>query len=190
MARVLAKIIILGDSGVGKTSPMNQYVNRQFNNHYKANIGADLYVHPLLLHALIIRCQSLGVAFYRGADCCVLVYDINSAKSFEALDGWRDEFLIQASPLDPQSFPFVVIGNQIDLGDHKRQVTSKRAREWCQWKGKIPYFETSAKEALSVAQAFHLVAKNTLEQVQDEPLLVPDIILGDLERPHGYGCNC
>ena len=41
------------------------------------------------------RFQSLGVAFYRGADCCVLVYDVNSSKSFEALDGWRDEFLVQ-----------------------------------------------------------------------------------------------
>lgn len=53
------------------------------------------------------RFQSLGVAFYRGADCCVLVYDVNNAKSFEALDSWRDEFLIQASPRDPPNFPFV-----------------------------------------------------------------------------------
>ena len=42
------------------------------------------------------RFQSLGVAFYRGADCCVLVYDVNVAKTFENLDNWRDEFLIQA----------------------------------------------------------------------------------------------
>lgn len=41
------------------------------------------------------RFQSLGVAFYRGADCCVLVYDVNSQKTFENLDNWRDEFLIQ-----------------------------------------------------------------------------------------------
>ena len=41
------------------------------------------------------RFQSLGVAFYRGADCCVLVYDVNNAKTFENLDNWRDEFLIQ-----------------------------------------------------------------------------------------------
>ncbi|CAN8320994.1 unnamed protein product [Cochlearia groenlandica] len=41
------------------------------------------------------RFQSLGVAFYRGADCCVLVYDVNSAKSFEDLSNWREEFLIQ-----------------------------------------------------------------------------------------------
>lgn len=55
------------------------------------------------------RFQSLGVAFYRGADCCVLVYDVNNSKSFDTLDSWRDEFLIQASPRDPETFPFVRI---------------------------------------------------------------------------------
>ena len=67
------------------------------------------------------RFQSLGVAFYRGADCCVLVYDVNSSKSFETLDSWRDEFLIQASPHDPENFPFVVLGNKIDVEENKRQ---------------------------------------------------------------------
>ena len=71
------------------------------------------------------RFQSLGVAFYRGADCCVLVYDVNSLKSFETLDSWRDEFLIQASPHDPENFPFVVLGNKIDVEESKRQV------RWC-----------------------------------------------------------
>ncbi len=71
------------------------------------------------------RFQSLGVAFYRGADCCVLVYDVTSNNSFKSLDSWRDEFLIvsdklnfietleifcfqQAGPRDPENFPFVV----------------------------------------------------------------------------------
>lgn len=72
------------------------------------------------------RFQSLGVAFYRGADCCVLVYDVNSAKSFETLDSWRDEFLIQASPHDPENFPFVVLGNKIDVEEGKRQVRITR----------------------------------------------------------------
>ena len=78
------------------------------------------------------------MAFYRGADCCVLVYDVNNAKSFETLDSWRDEFLIQvcvlrlllkpiltlvqASPQDPVNFPFVVLGNKIDMEDSKRAV--------------------------------------------------------------------
>jgi len=61
------------------------------------------------------RFQSLGVAFYRGADCCVLVYDVTMPNTFKTLDSWRDEFLIQASPRDPENFPFVVIGNKIDL---------------------------------------------------------------------------
>ena len=43
------------------------------------------------------RFQSLGVAFYRGADCCVLVYDVTVPSTFKSLDSWRDEFLIQAS---------------------------------------------------------------------------------------------
>jgi len=55
------------------------------------------------------------VAFYRGADCCVLVFDVTSPGSFKSLDGWRDEFLIQASPSDPDHFPFVVLGNKVDL---------------------------------------------------------------------------
>jgi Ras-related protein Rab-7A len=73
------------------------------------------------------RFQSLGVAFYRGADCCVLVYDVNSLKSFETLDSWRDEFLIQASPHDPENFPFVVLGNKIDVEENKRQVRCAHA---------------------------------------------------------------
>lgn len=44
------------------------------------------------------RFQSLGVAFYRGADCCVLVFDVTVPKTFETLDSWRDEFLIQVLP--------------------------------------------------------------------------------------------
>ncbi len=71
------------------------------------------------------RFQSLGVAFYRGADCCVLVYDVTAPQSFKALDSWRDEFLIQASPRDPDNFPFVVLGNKIDL--ENRTVSIKNS---------------------------------------------------------------
>lgn len=116
------------------------------------------------------RFQSLGVAFYRGADCCVLVYDVNSSKSFETLDSWRDEFLIQASPHDVENFPFVVLGNKIDCEESKRMVSQKRAMNWCQSKGNIPYFETSAKEAINVEQAFQTIAKNALQQEAEAEL--------------------
>jgi Ras-related protein Rab-7A len=122
------------------------------------------------------RFQSLGVAFYRGADCCVLVFDVNVAKSFEHIDNWRDEFLTQAAPRNPESFPFVLIGNKIDL--ENRAVTQKRAQAWCQANGNIPYFETSAKEAINVDQAFQTIAKNALAQEQslDEDNIIPNTV--------------
>ncbi|THH16763.1 hypothetical protein EW146_g3923 [Bondarzewia mesenterica] len=203
MGRVLLKVIILGDSGVGKTSLMNQYVNKRFSNQYKATIGADFLTKEVMVDDRLVtmqlwdtagqeRFQSLGVAFYRGADCCVLVYDVNSSKSFETLDSWRDEFLIQASPHDPENFPFVVLGNKIDMEENKRQVTQKRAMTWCQSKGNIPYFETSAKEAINVEQAFQTVAKNALQQEAEEQLYVdyPDPIKINAESSQSYGCNC
>ncbi len=134
------------------------------------------------------RFQSLGVAFYRGADCCVLVYDVTAPTTFKSLDSWRDEFLIQASPSDPDRFPFVVLGNKVDLENRavsrvvkqtkKNQtvvtivlfskVSTKRAQQWCVSKNDIPYFETSAKEAINVEQAFQTIAKNALAQETEE----------------------
>jgi len=203
MGRVLLKVIILGDSGVGKTSLMNQYVNKRFSNQYKATIGADFLTKEVMVDDRLVtmqlwdtagqeRLQSQGVAFYRGADCCVLVYDVNSAKSFETLDSWRDEFLIQASPHDPENFPFVVLGNKIDVEEGKRQVTQKRAMTWCQSKGNIPYFETSAKEAINVEQAFQTSAKNALQQEAEVQIYMdyPDPIQLDSESSQSYGCNC
>lgn len=70
------------------------------------------------------RFQSLGVAFYRGADCCVLVFDVTAPNTFKNLDSWRDEFLIQASPRDPEHFPFVVLGNKVDLENRSVNIFS------------------------------------------------------------------
>uniref|UniRef100_A0A673JBS5 Ras-related protein Rab-7a-like n=1 Tax=Sinocyclocheilus rhinocerous TaxID=307959 RepID=A0A673JBS5_9TELE len=135
------------------------------------------------------RFQSLGVAFYRGADCCVLVYDVTAPTTFKTMDSWRDEFLIQASPRDPENFPFVVLGNKIDL--ENRQVTTKRAQAWCQSKNNIPYFETSAKEAINVDQAFQTIARNALKQESVETYDFPDQIkLTDRPVSSSDGCSC
>ncbi|MEW5305435.1 MAG: hypothetical protein WDW38_010465 [Sanguina aurantia] len=186
--RRLLKVIILGDSGVGKTSLMNQYVQRKFSKEYKATIGADFLTKEIEIDDKKVtmqiwdtagqeRFQSLGVAFYRGADCCVLVYDVNSAKSFEDLDNWRDEFLIQAAPSDPDSFPFMVLGNKIDVeGGSTRQVSEKKAKQWCASKGNIPYFETSAKEDTNVETAFTCIARNALRNEKEEELDMPDAV--------------
>ncbi|PWN44570.1 hypothetical protein IE81DRAFT_10900 [Ceraceosorus guamensis] len=200
--KVLLKVIILGDSGVGKTSLMNQYVNKRFSSSYKATIGADFLTREVLVDDRLVtmqlwdtagqeRFQSLGVAFYRGADCCVLVYDVNSAKSFETLDSWRDEFLIQAAPHDPENFPFVVLGNKIDVEESKRMVSQKRAMNWCASKGGIPYFETSSKDGINVESAFQTIAKNALQQEAEAELYseYPDPIRLDSDAPQS-GCNC
>jgi len=199
--KVLLKVIILGDSGVGKTSLMNQFVNKKFSNQYKATIGADFLTKEIVVDDRLVtmqiwdtagqeRFQSLGVAFYRGADCCVLVYDVTAPTSFKSLDAWRDEFLIQASPRDPENFPFVVIGNKIDLDNSS--ISNKRALQWCQSKNNIPYFETSAKEAINVEKAFQTVAKNGLAQETEVDIYntdFPEIRL-DQSRPTNDNCNC
>ena len=173
---VLLKVIILGDSGVGKTSLMNQYVKKKFTTKYKATIGADFLNKEVVVDNRTVtlqiwdtagqeRFQSLGVAFYRGADCCVLVYDVTQQSSFKNLESWRDDFLIQASPRYPERIPFLVLGNKVDL-EH-RSVPARRAQAWCDNNNNTPYFETSAKEAINVEQAFEAIARNALEQ--EEP---------------------
>ncbi|XP_073942549.1 RAS oncogene family member Rab7 [Choristoneura fumiferana] len=177
--KVLLKVIILGDSGVGKTSLMNQFVNKKFSNQYKATIGADFLTKEVIVDDRIVtmqiwdtagqeRFQSLGVAFYRGADCCVLVFDVTAPNTFKSLESWRDEFLIQASPRDPENFPFLILGNKVDL--ENRAVTLKRAQQWCQSKNDIPFYETSAKEAVNVELAFQEIARRALAQETETEL--------------------
>ncbi len=179
--KTLLKVIILGDSGVGKTSLMQQFVNKKFSTQYKATIGADFLTKEIEIDDRSItmqlwdtagqeRFQSLGVAFYRGADCCVLVYDVNNQKSFDSLNSWKDEFLIQSNPRDPENFPFIILGNKIDIEENKRVVNLKRAQTYCQQLGDVPYFETSAKEAINVNQAFEVIARNALAQDDNEDI--------------------
>ncbi|KAK0394714.1 hypothetical protein QR680_000893 [Steinernema hermaphroditum] len=203
--KALLKVIILGDSGVGKTSLMNQYVNKRFSSQYKATIGADFLTKDVMIGDRLVtmqiwdtagqeRFQSLGVAFYRGADCCVLTYDVTNSNSFKSLDAWRDEFLIQASPRDPENFPFVLLGNKIDA-EANRAVSTKRAQAWCQQKHNIPYHEVSAKEGINVEEAFQVIARDALQresqEAQDFPEFPDQITLAP--RPNNQnnsGCNC
>lgn len=204
--KALLKIIILGDSGVGKTSLMNQYVHRKFTPQYKATIGADFLSKDIMVGDRPVtlqiwdtagqeRFQSLGVAFYRGADGCMLVYDVNQGKSFEALESWRDEFLVQASPNDPSHFPFVVLGNKIDVEESKRAVPTKKAQGWATAKGPgVGYFETSAKDATNVEAAFMAMAEAALARDTEADLYadVPEgmVRLDGRQPARGGGDQC
>jgi Ras-related protein Rab-7A len=62
----------------------------------------------------------LGVAFYRGAEACILVYDITNQRSFENLEQWKQDFLIKANPKDQDNFPFFVFGNKVDRANERK----------------------------------------------------------------------
>lgn len=108
---------------------------------------------------------------------CILVYDVTNPKSFDALDTWREEFLVQASPADIENFPFVVLGNKVDR-ENDRRVPKAKAQAWCKSKGATPlrYFETSAKEAVQVEAAFQEAAQLALAQENTEADFLPETI--------------
>ena len=61
------------------------------------------------------RFQSLSRAFYRGAEACMLVFDLTDKKSFDSIPQWKEELLNKSMPKDPESFPFFLMGNKADL---------------------------------------------------------------------------
>lgn len=175
---VTLKIILIGNSGVGKSSLMNRYVNHRFTNMYRATVGTDFLSKAVNVEGDTVtlqmwdtagteRFQSLGTPLYRGAHCCVLVFDVTSTATFSALEGWRKEFLIQAEPQDPQDFPFIVLGNKTDLSN--REVSGRKALQWCEEIG-AEYFEGSAKEDLDVEKPFLRAAQSGLRQYKKHTL--------------------
>lgn len=114
-----------GDSQVGKSSLIRHYMNKVTWEDLKPTIGADFSAKETLIgnHEVTLQIwdtsgqekyQSLGSAYYRGADCFVLVYDVTNRRSFENLVKWRQVFLDHANLEDPSSFPFLAIGNKVD----------------------------------------------------------------------------
>ncbi|KAG6889263.1 hypothetical protein C0995_002258 [Termitomyces sp. Mi166 len=137
------KLVIIGASGVGKTSLRSQYISGQFSSGYRATIGADFIVktipHPrnpadrILLQiwdtADQERFSSLSKAFFRGADAVLLMFDVNAPATMAALTKWWAEFREQA-PLadeDIQDFCCVVVGNKIDVTGGEERVTEGEA---------------------------------------------------------------
>ncbi|KAI9496533.1 ras family-domain-containing protein [Zychaea mexicana] len=151
------------------------FIHKRFTNAYKATIGADFITKEVRTDdgkkvmlqiwdtAGQERFQSLGVAYYRGADACILVYDVNNFLSFQHLERWREDFLKQSSlpAEEAQHFPMLIIGNKIDIDD--RVVSRRQARAWAEQRSsermKIPCFETSAKDGTNVEEAFTHITK-------------------------------
>ena len=173
---------------------MNRYHSNKYTGQYKATIGADFHSKNVSITdpntgatrnvTLQIwdtagqeRFQSLGVAFYRGADAVALVYDVGDGKSFDHLDNWKSEFLKQVGLDNGTPFPFVLLGNKIDRPQGERQVPRQRAEGWAGRAGSevIPHFETSAKTAENVEEAFlelaTLAVLHAEKHKKEEPVL-------------------
>ncbi|XP_032404743.1 ras-related protein rab7 [Xiphophorus hellerii] len=175
---VTLKTILIGNSGVGKSSVMNRYVDNRFTNMYRATIGTDFFSKAVRINGNTVtlqiwdtagteRFQSLGTPLYRGSQCCMLVFDVTSSTSFSALEMWRKEFLFQGEPQDPEDFPFVVLGNKTDLSN--REVSRRKAMRWCEEIG-AEYFEGSAKEDLDMEKPFLRAAELGLQQYKKHTL--------------------
>jgi Ras-related protein Rab-7A len=110
------------------------------------------------------RFNSISEIFHRGANICFLVFDVTNSESFEALEQWHDEFVSNALRDGSEEFPFACIGNKLDKAS-ERSVTEKRARNWVTSKPGMTYYETSAKDATNVAQAFTETARRAFKSM-------------------------
>ncbi|RKO98074.1 hypothetical protein CXG81DRAFT_3041, partial [Caulochytrium protostelioides] len=170
------KCVMIGDGGVGKTSLRHQLLHGRFTTSYQATIGADFAVQRIPLAdgtsvqlqiwdtAGQERFQSLGTAFYRGADGLVLVYDVTDPDSLAHLEMWLRGFFAKADVVRPSTFPIIMIGNKIDCFQERR-VTKQQARaSECRAVNTIPLFEASAKQGTRVAPAFLFLATSAMVQ--------------------------
>ena len=169
------KVVLLGDGGVGKSSLMNRFVSGKFDSQSFHTIGVEFlnkdvsvegqsYTLQIWDTAGQERFKSLRTPFYRGSDLCLLVYAVDDVKSFKNLAMWRKEFLYYADVREKDNFPFILLGNKIDVNE--RAVSQEEAHHFCREIGGIPYYETSAKDSTNVDVAFNAAVKrlNELEQ--------------------------
>jgi Ras-related protein Rab-7A len=118
-------------SSVGKTSLLRKYVQDRFVPSYKPTIGSDFFTKEAVVNGESVSLQcwdtagqekyhSISTSFYKGANCCILVYDVTNMQSFGSLAAWRERFINNASSANPSAAQFIVLANKVDLTDARK----------------------------------------------------------------------
>ena len=145
------QIIMIGESGVGKTSLIRRYTNNIFNSNHLETIGIEFYSREERINNKIIQIKfwdtagqeifhSLTKNFYRKADGIIIVFDVGNKESFEKIHDWVKS--VHDNIDTYREIQMIIVGNKIDL--EERQVTKEEGVKLSEY-FEIPYFEASAK---------------------------------------------
>lgn len=159
---VTHRIVMVGNTAVGKTAIINQYVYGSSSSEHQPTVGIDFFAKTVKVGSRVVRLHlwdtagqekfhSLIPAYVRNASVVILVYDITNRESFEKLDFWHQFTVEQASPM------FFIVGNKVDL-ESARQVAAIEGQKWAE-NHNATFFETSATGAVNIAQLFQAVAE-------------------------------
>jgi len=179
------KLVLLGDSAVGKSSLVLRFVKKQFFEFQESTIGAAFLTQTVQLPDCVVkfeiwdtagqeRYHSLAPMYYRGAAAAIVVYDITNRQSFVRAKSWVKELQRQGSPNIVTS----LAGNKLDLAD-QRQVEFEEAKTYAD-DNNIAIMETSAKSNHNVAEIFKLIATK-LPKGTNQPNKTPGIVTVDAE---------
>ena len=164
------KIVIIGDSGVGKTNLVRRFIQNSFTLNTQATVGCEFYSNNYSINDKLFkveiwdtagqeRYKSITAAYYKGASGAILVYDVTNRTSFNNVDRWFQE-IKDCSSAD---IKILMVGNKTDLEDKivvSKEMSSNKASDL-----NIPVIETSALNASNVKEAFHLMIKEIYKVV-------------------------
>jgi len=158
----LYKIVLIGDSGVGKTNLLSRFTRDEFNLESKSTIGVEFATKSVETEGKVVKAQiwdtageeryrAITSAYYRGAVGALLVYDISKHISFEHIERWLKELREYAD----QNIVILLVGNKSDL-KNLRAVDQEESASFAEKEG-LAFIETSALESTNVDKAFNRI---------------------------------
>jgi len=174
----LFKLLLIGDSGVGKTSVLFRFSDDAFNSTFISTIGIDFKIRTIELGDKKIKLQiwdtagqerfrTITTAYYRGAMGILLVYDITNEKSFENIKTWIKNIEQHASA-DVEK---MILGNKCDMED-KRKITKEQGEQLAK-EYNVKFMETSAMNRTNVEKAFTEIASDIKMKMDQREVTAP-----------------